>query len=124
MTVRITLPTAPRPTGRSVLHGIEFRNGEAVVDRKLSADVLMLLERRGATVEAVAEPESSDEEPKAFADMTIAELRAYAAAHEVDLPSSAAKAELVDILTRHGLESLDADPELDGRPLDTGSEED
>lgn len=79
--------------------GTVFEVADENVDERLAQGYVLLGEYEPAEPERDAEPEpEQDEEPKPTDDSTIAEIRAYAKRHGIELPKGGKKAELLALI--------------------------
>lgn len=99
MSTKITSPLEGH-SGRTVFGplAVEFKDGVAETDEKITGGLKAYLERRGYKV---GKGTSGSAHPDGAPSDTwkVDELKAYAAAHEIDLGSATSKSDIVKALT-------------------------
>lgn len=96
----ITISTPVRSYS-GVVAGVQFQDGTATVE-SLAPSARAYFERAGyvlGTVEADTTTGDQGPAPASFDGMKVADLRAYADTHDIDLGDATKKADIVAVLT-------------------------
>lgn len=112
--VRITRPNPSKGASIGVA-GVPFTDGSAVIDTVTQRPVLEFARRHGYHITDASEaPADTGRAPDGDpAKWTVAQLRAYAKQHNLDVPSGAVKTDVLALVTAHQAEAAPTQPDGD-----------